>query len=89
MMVQYYRRQERNQPMLSATDRNVATTFKRRLRSVGPVLDMRVYGSRARGDAHGNALTESPLRGTLRARDDLSNRRPIKMDDTQLAEDTP
>ncbi len=37
--------------MLSATDRNVATTFKRRLRSVSPVLDMRVYGSRARGDA--------------------------------------
>lgn len=37
--------------MLSATDRNIATTFKRRLRSVSAVLDMRVYGSRARGDA--------------------------------------
>lgn len=37
--------------MLSAADRNAATTFKQRLRSVSPVLDMRVYGSRARGDA--------------------------------------
>ena len=37
--------------MLSTTDRNVATTFKQRMRSVSPVLDMRVYGSRARGDA--------------------------------------
>ena len=37
--------------MLSATDRNAATTFKQRLRGVSPVLDMRVYGSRARGDA--------------------------------------
>ena len=34
--------------MLFATDCNVATTFKRRLRSVRPVLDMRVYDSRAR-----------------------------------------
>ena len=37
--------------MLSTTDRNVAATFKQRMRSVSPVLDMRVYGSRARGDA--------------------------------------
>ena len=37
--------------MLSTADRNVATTFKHRMRSVSPVLDMRVYGSRARGDA--------------------------------------
>lgn len=37
--------------MLSAADRNAATTFKQRLRSVSLVLDMRVYGSRARGDA--------------------------------------
>ena len=37
--------------MLSAMDRNVATTFKQRLQRISPVLDMRVYGSRARGDA--------------------------------------
>lgn len=37
--------------MLSTTDRNVAATFKQRMRSVSLVLDMRVYGSRARGDA--------------------------------------
>jgi len=37
--------------MLSTTDRSVATTFKRRLQGISPVLDMRVYGSRARGDA--------------------------------------
>ena len=37
--------------MLSAMDRNVATTFKQRLQRMSPVLDMRVYGSRARGDA--------------------------------------
>ena len=37
--------------MLSRTDRKVAVTFKRRLRKVSRVLDLRVYGSRARGDA--------------------------------------
>jgi len=37
--------------MLSRIDRKVAVTFKRRLRKVSPVLDLRVYGSRARGDA--------------------------------------
>jgi predicted nucleotidyltransferase len=37
--------------MLSQVDRKVAVTFKRRLRKVSPVLDLRVYGSRARGDA--------------------------------------
>ncbi len=37
--------------MLSTADRSVAKTFKRRLQGISPVLDMRVYGSRARGDA--------------------------------------
>ena len=37
--------------MLSADDRRVALRFRHRLEQVTPVLDMRVYGSRARGDA--------------------------------------
>ncbi len=37
--------------MLSAIDRKVATLFKQRLQRVSPVLDVRVFGSRARGDA--------------------------------------
>ncbi len=37
--------------MLSTADRQVATAFKQRLQLLGPVLDLRVYGSRARGDA--------------------------------------
>ena len=38
--------------MLSAADRDIATTFKQQVQRVSPVLDMRVYGSRARGDAN-------------------------------------
>lgn len=41
--------------MLSATDRDVAITFKQRVEDISPVLDMRVYGSRARGDASGES----------------------------------
>jgi predicted nucleotidyltransferase len=37
--------------MLSAIDHKIATLFKQRLQGVGPVLDVRVFGSRARGDA--------------------------------------
>jgi predicted nucleotidyltransferase len=37
--------------MLSSTDMRIASAFKRRLVRLSPVLDMRVYGSRARGDA--------------------------------------
>jgi len=37
--------------MLSEIDRRVAREFRRRLVTVTPLLDMRVYGSRARGDA--------------------------------------
>lgn len=37
--------------MLSAADRKVARTFKRRLKQMTPVRSLRVYGSRARGDA--------------------------------------
>lgn len=37
--------------MLSADDGRVAARFKQRLLQVTPVLDVRVYGSRARGDA--------------------------------------
>ena len=37
--------------MLSAEDHRVALRLKNRLQQVTPVLDMRVYGSRARGDA--------------------------------------
>lgn len=37
--------------MLSAEDHRVALQLKKRLQQVTPLLDMRVYGSRARGDA--------------------------------------
>lgn len=37
--------------MLSTSDREVAQTFKARVRRVAPVRSVRVYGSRARGDA--------------------------------------
>ncbi len=37
--------------MLTQTDRRVAREFRRRLIAVMPLVDLRVYGSRARGDA--------------------------------------
>jgi uncharacterized protein len=37
--------------MLSDDDRRVALEFRRRLSLPAPVLDLRVFGSRARGDA--------------------------------------
>ena len=37
--------------MLTKTDREVAKIFQHRLQTIVPVLDMRVFGSRARGDA--------------------------------------
>ena len=37
--------------MLSAEDRKIATEFKHRLMAVLPVLDLCVFGSRARGEA--------------------------------------
>ena len=37
--------------MLEQADRRIAREFQRRLAAVVPVLDMRVFGSRARGDA--------------------------------------
>ena len=37
--------------MLAEADRQIARAFRRRLASVVPILDVRVYGSRARGDA--------------------------------------
>jgi predicted nucleotidyltransferase len=37
--------------MLEQADRRIAREFRRRLAAVVPVLDMRVFGSRARGDA--------------------------------------
>lgn len=37
--------------MLSLDDRRIAHRLKQRLAAVGPVLDVRVFGSRARGDA--------------------------------------
>jgi predicted nucleotidyltransferase len=42
---------------LSAADRRVALTLKRRLADLGPPIDFRVFGSRARG----NATWESDL----------------------------
>ena len=36
--------------MLSTEDRKIVTEFKRRLAAVLPVLDVRVFGSRARGE---------------------------------------
>jgi predicted nucleotidyltransferase len=37
--------------MLTKTDRRIAREFQRRLAAIVPVLDLRVFGSRARGDA--------------------------------------
>lgn len=37
--------------MLSQADRRIAREFRKRLSAVVPLLDLRVYGSRARGDA--------------------------------------
>ncbi len=37
--------------MLSIDDRQVAQTLKSRVRKIAPVRSVRVYGSRARGDA--------------------------------------
>ena len=37
--------------MLSAADRTIALAFKRQIDKVSLVRDLRVYGSRARGDA--------------------------------------
>jgi predicted nucleotidyltransferase len=37
--------------MLTEIDRRIVREFQRRLAAVAPVLDLRVFGSRARGDA--------------------------------------
>jgi len=37
--------------MLSKTDRQIAREFQRRLATITPLLDLRVFGSRARGNA--------------------------------------
>ena len=37
--------------MLTRTDRRVVREFRRRLLTETPLVDLRVYGSRARGDA--------------------------------------
>lgn len=37
--------------MLTETDRQIVRKFQRRLSDVMPILDLRVFGSRARGDA--------------------------------------
>jgi len=37
--------------MLTETDRQIMHEFQRRLANVVPVLDLRVFGSRVRGDA--------------------------------------
>ena len=37
--------------MLTETDRQIVGEFQRRLADVVPVLDLRVFGSRVRGDA--------------------------------------
>jgi predicted nucleotidyltransferase len=37
--------------MLTETDRQITNEFHRRLIAATPVLDLRVFGSRARGDA--------------------------------------
>ena len=37
--------------MLTEIDRQIVREFQRRLTDVVPVLDLRVFGSRARGDA--------------------------------------
>lgn len=37
--------------MLAEADRQIARAFRRRLAEIVPILDLLVYGSRARGDA--------------------------------------
>ncbi len=37
--------------MLTETDREIAKTFQYRLKAIMPVIDLLVFGSRARGDA--------------------------------------
>jgi predicted nucleotidyltransferase len=37
--------------MLTETDRQTARALRRRLAEIAPLLDLRVFGSRARGDA--------------------------------------
>jgi hypothetical protein len=37
--------------MLTTTDRQIARELRRRLEVIAPLLDLRVFGSRARGDA--------------------------------------
>ena len=37
--------------MLTETDRRIVREFQRRLADIVPILDLRVFGSRARGDA--------------------------------------
>jgi predicted nucleotidyltransferase len=37
--------------MLTETDQQIAREFQHRLTAVTPILDLRVFGSRARGDA--------------------------------------
>ena len=37
--------------MLGETDQQIAREFQRRLATLIPILDLRVFGSRARGDA--------------------------------------
>jgi predicted nucleotidyltransferase len=37
--------------MLTETDRQIAKEFQQRLMAITPILDMRIFGSRARGDA--------------------------------------
>lgn len=51
------RRYSTRPPGLSAADRRVALTLKRRLAEIGQPIDFRVFGSRARG----NATWESDL----------------------------
>jgi predicted nucleotidyltransferase len=38
--------------MLMSEDRKIAAELKRRLAQALPVLDLRVFGSRVRGEAH-------------------------------------
>ena len=41
--------------MLTQADRKIAREFQRRLEAAMPVLDMRIFGSRARGEATFNS----------------------------------
>jgi predicted nucleotidyltransferase len=43
--------------VLSEADRQIAREFQHRLMTIPPVLDLRVFGSRARGDAAPQSLT--------------------------------